>query len=130
MNTLKSLFRNATVLEATGSEPVRQERMVRFVLWLISITLIPLTFIVFVGYMVNLFVAQPLIMVLSMDAAMGLCWYLIRRSDWKAAGGLTALSFFGLAAYGSYINGLTTTLVLTYAIVILLVSMFYGGSLR
>jgi diguanylate cyclase (GGDEF)-like protein len=127
MENLKSLFRKATGLKAADSEEVRRERMVRFVLWLISITLIPLTIMVSISYLANIFVAQPMIMVLSMDAAMGVCWYLVGRSAWKTAGGLTAFSFFLLAAYGSYINGLTTTLVLTYAIVILLVSMFYGG---
>jgi len=130
METIKSLFRNATGQLSIDNEQVRQERMVRFVLWLISISLIPLTIIVFISYLANLFTVQPLVMVLSMDAAMGMCWYLVSRSAWKAAGGLTSLSFFLLAAYGSYLNGLTTTLVLTYAIVILLVSMFFGGPLR
>ncbi len=127
MEKLKVLFQKATQPQSTDDEQAHRENMVRTVLVMVVLTLIPLTLIVAISFIAGVFPAQPLIMVVSIDAAIAVCSFLVSRSHWQVAGNLIILSFFILAAYGSFINGLMTTLVLTYAVVVLLVSMFDGG---
>jgi len=127
---LKTIYLDATTARSTGELEARQEHMVRVVLTLVSITLVQLTVVVFTCYFAGVFILQPFGMVLGMDIAMAMCWALVLHNRWQAAGILTVLSFYLLAAFGSYSNGLTTTTILAYPIVILLASMFKGGWTR
>jgi len=101
--------------------------MVRIVLMMVVSMLVPMTVLVMVFRLAGAFSSQPLYMALGMDVGIAICCILVSRGHWLIAGYLTACSFFILAAAGSYLNGHNTTVVLTYAIVVLLVSMFSGG---
>jgi diguanylate cyclase (GGDEF)-like protein len=69
-------------------------------------------------------------MTLGMVGAALACWALIRGGNWRVSCDLMVFSFYLLAATGSYINGLLTTMVLIYPIVILLAATFHGDSRR
>jgi diguanylate cyclase (GGDEF)-like protein len=117
-------FQKAIQPQSTGEVPAYHEHMVRIILMMVFITLIPITMLVTAFYLAGVLSAQPLCMTLGMDAGIAACWFLVSRGWWQAAGYLTVLSFYILAAIGSFLNGLNTAVVLTYAILVLLVAMF------
>jgi diguanylate cyclase (GGDEF)-like protein len=128
MDKIVAFFKKVIQPRSANDEQMHREQMVRSVLLMVALTLIPLTLIVTASFFAGIFPIRPMIMVIAIDAAIALCWFLVSRLLWQVAGNLIILSFFLLAAYGSFVNGIMTTLVLSYAIVVLLVSMFNGGN--
>jgi diguanylate cyclase (GGDEF)-like protein len=127
MHMVAALFHKVIQPQSTDEDDAYREQMVRIVLIMIIIVLLPMNLVVVTLRLTGAFTNQPLYMTLGMDVGIAICCFLVTRGQWRPAGQLTAFCFFLLAASGSYLNGHNTAVVLTYAIVVLLVSMFSGG---
>ena len=125
MERVKILYKKIT-RDETAIPRAQQESVVRAVLAMTSLTLLPLTVIMIIFFMSGAITGVALVQVLSMVFALLTCWWLVSRRRNRLAAALLTASIYFLAAYGSYTNGLASTNVLLYPIVILLTALFGG----
>lgn len=128
LNRLWLEITNPRVEEETRA---RQEYLTRVIFMLVSAGLLVMTVVVFV---LNYGIGEPEIetslLMLGMDLPVVIGWLLIGKGRWRLSGALLPVSFLGLAGYIIFNVGLFTTVVLQFAIAVLLAGMLSGNRAR
>lgn len=108
----------------------RHEHMIRATILLTGMVLAGMLPLFLAGWLVGLLPLEALLLVLFFLVSMTFCWWMVLQGRLIVASTILPVLFFILGAYGSFTAGLTTTLVLSYAVSILMVSLFVGGKSR
>lgn len=125
MEQVQTLYRKITK-DGNADPQSEPERLVRVVLVMTSLTLLPLAVIIAIFSLLGVVDRIAFLQVFGIVLAIAVCWWFISRGHTRLAAGLLTGSIYFAAAYGSYLHGLISTILLVYPIVILLTALFGG----
>jgi diguanylate cyclase (GGDEF)-like protein len=111
-------------------EKARREQVIRTILLLCAFTQAVLTAILFPIWLAEPLGLTPLLEFLVLDFVILICWWLIYLGHPFLAGSSLAGTLFLLGAFLSYTNGLNSIAVATYAVAMLMFSLFIGSAAR
>jgi PAS domain S-box-containing protein len=114
-----------TAAEAIASQ--NQAAMTQTILAMMSIALLVFTIPIVVGALSETFDVDAVGLILLLDASTVTSWWLARRGYWQPGRVLAPAVMFLLGVYGSYYVGVATSLVMFYAIALLLTSLLLGS---
>ena len=101
--------------------------MTRTILAMMSVALLVFTVPIVVGALSETFDVDAVGLILLLDVSTVTSWWLARRGYWQPGRVLAPAVMFLLGVYGSYYVGVATSLVLFYAIALLLTSLLLGS---
>lgn len=127
MKSLKFIWYRLTAPNATHPDQARQEFLTKAVLVMMGVTLYLFTLIIIlVDWLIASLTLESILIILLADLITTLAWWFANRGFWRASSYVPALLLFALGIYGSYTVGLVTTLLLLYALAIMLSGWLHG----
>jgi PAS domain S-box-containing protein len=101
--------------------------MTRAILAMMSVVLLAFTIPIVMGAWSETFAVDAVGLILLLDVSAVTSWWLARRGYWQPGRVLAPAVMFLLGMYGSHYVGVATSLVLFYAIALLLTSLLLGS---
>jgi len=120
------LWKSLTQPTSADEESQTREYMTRAILALMAGALFCFTALMVAGVAAGLILLADIFIMLAIDLIVIISWGLVLRGRWRLASSFSIALFFLLGVFGTYLNGLQTTLILAYALAILLTSMLSG----
>ncbi len=130
MQRLRGQWEQLFTAGVSTEQLMRRERWTLDILSLtlyISLAAAALISVAVIARIFQLAEVAPIYIVLVITAA---AWWSAKKDRWRWASYVPTMICFLLGAYGSYVNGITTTLILFYALSILVAGVLQGSTFR
>jgi two-component system cell cycle sensor histidine kinase/response regulator CckA len=127
MNRVQRFLRTVTDIQAIDRDEVRKEFMARVILLMTALVVVLFTVPILIGWIAGAFELVDVMIMLVLASAVGASHWLTKRGRWRLAILGPIITLFLLGLLGNHFNGLSTTLNLSYVLVILLTAIFYGA---
>ncbi len=126
MNALGRFWHNLVGSQADDG-PAPWKYMIRVAYLMMAAALAVSTLIIVAGWLQGSWLPISVVIILSIDLAIGVSWWLVLRGRWQPARSIPSLVFLGLAVEANLHSGLTTSYVVFYALAILLAAVLMGS---
>ncbi len=115
-----------TTPQATDDVEARLEHMTRVILLIMVISLYLFTVIILVGLLFLPYNLESIPIMLTLDLAAGISFWFTHRGGWRFSKFIPPWTFLLIGLTGAYLYGLMNTLVLFYAMAIVLAAFLLG----